>query len=179
MINTYGCASPADSFQKYSSVDPELNIALEYLSGWVYSEQKGTTGSFAQVVFYRPQKNLSRIAMVVTVSPVAKMTLTDKSLLAVVDSLISKRMKFADAKVLKKSTLNIKNLNVDATEILLSYKTLNSFYSVKSKLIILKERVVIFEYQNKFYTLRYEAKDSEFGRFDQAFSHLIDSLSIK
>jgi len=184
MVNSYGCAKAPDNFQKYSSNDPELNISLDYISGWLHAEQKGANGSFNQVVFYKPKvdkKDTSKVAMmVVTVEPISKMTLEEKTLQSVTDYLIAKRMKFQSAKVISRSDINIKNFKMSAAvELLLSYRTLDKLYVANSKLIMFKERIVIFQYQDKFYTLRYENKEEEFDKFNKAFSRLIDSLIIK
>jgi hypothetical protein len=50
MMSAAGCSQNL-KFEKYSSNDPDVGVTLEHLFGWKVSEQRGSFGSFSQIVF--------------------------------------------------------------------------------------------------------------------------------
>ena len=178
MFSYYGCSSGL-KYERYSSKDSKINITLDYVSGWLYSEHRGSQGSYAQVLFYEPtRKNKDfKAGMVVTVKDSSKIEVNPLSVEAVADDLLAKRLKLKDAKVLLKS--KIRFFKTDAINVELSYKTLDKLYSVNAELIPVRERIVIFKRGDKFYFLRYENTDDEFDKFSKAFNHIIKTLRFK
>ena len=177
MIGCNGCASGL-GYEKYVSKDPKLNISMDYISGWLYSEHRGTQDSYAQVLFYEPdRKDKDRKAgIAVTVRDMSKVEFDPLSVEAAADDLLKKRLKLKDAKILSKSKIEF--LRTVAVDIKLTYKTLDKLYSTDAKFIPVKERIVIFNRGGTFYTVRYENTAEEFERFEKAFSHCIKTLEL-
>ena len=177
MIGCNGCASGL-GYEKYVSKDPKLNISMDYISGWLYSEHRGAQDSYAQVLFYEPdRKDKSRKAgIAVTVRDMSKVEFDPLSVEAAADDLLKKRLKLKDAKILSKSKIEL--LRTVAVDIKLTYKTLDKLYSTDAKLIPVKERIITFNRGGKFYTVRYENTAEEFERFEKAFSHCIKTLEL-
>ena len=178
LINLYGCSDKL-KYEKYSSKSINLNLSLDYIAGWLYSEQIGANDNFPQVVFYKPSKKdaISLAGIIVTVDKSTKIQLPAQTIEAVAVDLLSKRQRFKDAKILLK--LKRKFLGLPAWDIKLSYKTLDKTYSAEAKLIAVIERIIIFKREDKFYTLRYENRAEEFDQFSGAFSRIINSLRFK
>lgn len=166
-------------YDRYSSKDPELNIKMDYISGWSYSESRGSYGSYAQVQFIEPRrkdKNLSA-SMVVTVKRSSKIKFQPQTIKGMEDNLLEKRLQFENAKVVSKSKTKL--LGIEAIDIELAYKTLDKDDSIDAKLIPVRERIVIFKRGDRFYTLRYNNTEEEFKKFDRAFTHCIKTLRFK
>jgi hypothetical protein len=178
MINTYGCAEDF-KYERYSGKNPELNFTLDYISGWLYSEQVGSKDSFSQAVFYEPagKGQASRVGMVVTVEKSQNLEINPLTIDARAEDILTRRLKFKDARVLAKDKKKI--LGFPAWDIKLSYKTPDKLYSIDAKLLPVKERMIIFKRQDRFYTLRYENKAEEFDKLSRAFDHLVNSLKFK
>jgi hypothetical protein len=176
---TGGCFSSI-KYDTYVSKDPGLGVVIKYVSGWSATEQHGSHGSFVQAVFLEPKgedKTLKSAAMVITAQPADKVTLPAQTIDAFVDDLISKRMKFTDAKILSRSSAKVCGLA--AADITLTYKSLDKIYSVDSQLVQYSERAVIFMNGGRFYTLRYENRAGAFPGFENAFSHVVQTLKFK
>jgi hypothetical protein len=177
MVNLFGCSGV--KFEKYSSKDPLINISMDYISGWQYDETRGSYSSYAQVMFFpfkKGQKSPKTI-MVVTVKDSSRMEFTPLTVEAAADDLLAKRMQFKEARVLSKSKMKL--LNTEAIAIELSYLTLGNLLSVNSKLIPVKEKVIIFKKNNNFYFLRYENSAEEFDKYSSAFMHMVKTIKIK
>lgn len=177
MIGRYGNFGGL-KYESYSSKDPELNITMDYILGWDYKEHRGSYGSYAQVIFIEPKKEQGlKTHIVVTVKKSSKVKFKPLTIEAMWEDLLAKRLKLKDTKVLSKS--NRKLLNTKAIDIELAYKTLDKLYRVDAELIPVKERIIIFEKGEKFYTLRYMNREEEFKKFERAFYHCIKTLRIK
>ena len=178
MFNGYGCSAGVE-YEIYSSKDSEINITINYISGWSYREDRGSNNSYAQVVFYPPQSKDKGLGAViaVTVKDISRIGFKPQDIKGMADDLLSKRMKFKDAQVLSSSKIKIQG--IEALDIQLSYKTLDKIYALDAKLIPVKERVVILKRENKFYLLRYENRKDEFDKFNKDFSHIIKTLKFK
>ena len=178
MFSSYGCSGNL-KYERYSSKDIEINISMDYISGWLYSEHRGSNDSYAQVIFYELAKKdkTSRVGMAVTVEKSSKVRFQPLTLEAMADDLLNKRLKFKDARILSK--VNTSLFDTEALDIELSYKTLDKLYSADAKLIPVKERIIIFKRNDRFYTLRYENTEEEFNKFAQAFTHCIGTLKFK
>lgn len=176
MISRYGNFGSL-KYEKYSSKDPELNLTMDYISEWRYSEHRGSYGSYAQVQFYEPTKKDYGASFVVTVKKSSKVTFEPLTVEAMADDLVTKRMKLKDTKVLSSSKMRL--LGLQAIDIELAYQTLDKLRSIDAKFIPAKERIVLFKRDDKFYTLRYINTAEEFKKFERAFYHCIKTLRIK
>jgi hypothetical protein len=178
MFNSYGC-SPNVKYSNYSSKDAELNISMDYISGWTYIESRGSYGSYAQVQFIGPEikgKDF-RASMIVTVKKESKVDFKPLIVEAMIDDIVTRRLKFKDAQVLSKS--KIKLSGIDAVDIALTYKELDRLRSIDAKFVPRKERLVIFKKGDKFYILRYVHSEEDFAKFDKAFYHCVKTLKFK
>ena len=177
MLNLSGCSG--FEFKKYISKDNRINLSLDYIKDWQYSETRGSYGSYAQVMFFpfkKGQKS-SRAIMTVTVKDGLKMQPASPTLDTLIADLLTKRMQSKDAKVLSKTKMRI--LGTDAVAIELSYLTLENLLDVSSKLISVKEKVIILKSGNSYYFLRFSDSSEEFDKYNSAFTHMIESMSLK
>lgn len=177
MANFFGCSGV--KFEKYTGRDPLLNISMDYISGWQYNETRGSYNSYAQVMFFPFEKGREspRAIMAVTVKDSSKAEFTPRTIDAVIDDLLAKRMQFKDAEVLSKSKTKL--LNTEAAVIELSYLAPENLLNVNSGLIPVKEKVVIFKKEKYFYFLRYQNSAEDFNQFNKAFIRILRSLKLK
>lgn len=178
MFNLFGCSSNV-KYEKYSSKDSEINIAMDYISGWLYSEHRGSYNSYAQVLFYEKgdEKKIFKAGISVNVRDISKLETRPATIEAVADDLKSKRMKFKDSMLVSNGNLKVSGENAIVMDF--SYKTLDKLYDVTAKLIPVKEKIVIFKKDNKLYTVRYENTAEDFKGFEKAFSHILNSIIFK
>ncbi len=176
MFNLFGCLG--SKFDKYISKDNQINLSMDYPMGWKYSETRGSYGSYAQVMFspFRKGQKSSRAIIDVTVRNSSKVQGVSPTLDMLLGDLLVKRMQFKDAKVLSKTTLRLLNTNAIVVE--LSYSTLENLLNVNSKLISVREKVIIFKLGNNFYFLRYENSNDEFGKYNLVFMHMIGTITF-
>jgi len=177
MFNSYGCGRGI-KYAEYICKDPELNITMDYIEGWLHREHRGINDNYVSVLFLENRKDKNFKAKIsVTAKNISKIEVMPLSVDAVLDDTIGRRLKFKNAKLLSKSKISF--LNVEAREILLSYKALDKLYSIDNKLIPVKERIIIFSRGNVYYLLRYENAENEFDKFSGAFSHVIKTIKFK
>jgi hypothetical protein len=177
MLNSYGCTG-GDKYKLYSSKDQELNITIDYISNWVYQEDKDIGSGYASVLFFDSGEDKNFKARIsVTARIAAKIESKPKTLEEMVADLTTRRLKFKDAKLL--SMNKIKLLGLEAKEILLSYKVMDKLYSVGAKLILAKEKVVVFKKGDKFWVLSYVDTEQGFDKFSKAFDHMVKTLKFK
>jgi hypothetical protein len=178
MVGSFGC-SKAVKYERYSSKDIEINMAMDYISGWLFSESRGAENSYAQVIFYEPQRKDKNIkaGIVVTVRDSSKLNLDPLSVDSFVDDLLSRRGKLKDMKLLSRSKSTV--LGSEAVSVLLSYKTIDMLNNINAKLVPVKEKVVVFKNNNKFYTIRYQNMEKEFNVFNKAFSHILKTAELR
>ncbi len=176
MMNTYGCAENF-KYEQYSGKNPELDFTLDYISGWTASEQSGSKSNFSQVVFYPPRGQAPNTVMSVTVENAEEVGIKPASIDARAQDILNRRLKFEESRVIKNDKVTFKSL--PASEILLSYKSPGTLWSLEQKLINVTEKIIVFKRNEKFYTLRYESKSEDFDKSSKAFEHLADSLKFK
>lgn len=176
MINRYGSFSSL-KYEKYSSKDSELNVTMDYVSGWRYSEHRGSYGSYAQVQFIEPEDKDICASMVLTVRRSSKVKFKPLTVEAMADDLIARRMKLKDARALSRSKRRL--LSSQAIDIELNYKTLDKLRSIDAKFVPIEERVILFKIGDKFYSLRYTNIEEEFKKFERAFYHCAKTLRLK
>jgi hypothetical protein len=176
MADCYGDGSNL-TYKEYSSEDTELNIAMDYVSGWNFQESRGAYGSYAQVQFYGAVKGDFAPSIVITAQRSAKAAFSPKTVDGLADDLVGKRMHFEDAEVLSRSDTEI--LGLPAVDIQLSYKKPDQLRSIDFNLILFHERVVIFQKGDTFYTLRYVNPQQGYQEFEEAFLQGIKTLRFK
>lgn len=177
MVNLFGCSG--EKFEKYSSQDPLINITAEYIAGWKHDETRGSYNSYAQVMFFpfKEGQISPRALIAVTVRDQSKLGFTPPTAEAALADLLAKRMQFQEAKVLSQSKMKL--LGTEAMVIELSYLTLENLLKMDSKLVLVKEKVIIFKKDDYFYFLRYEAQSKDYNKFSSAFTRMVHSIKIK
>jgi len=178
MFNLFGCSSDM-KYEKYSSKDSEINISMDYIPGWLYSEHRGSYNSYAQVLFYEKgdEKKSFKAAISVNVKDASKLKEPPAAIEAMADDLKSKRMKFKDFILVSEASSKI--LGENAIIMDFSYKTLDKLYDATAKAIPVNEKVVIFKKGGKLYTIRYENTAEDFKKFEKSFKHMLSSLKPK
>ena len=176
MVNIHGCAD-GFKYAKYVSKSSELNITMDYISDWVVREHKGPEPDSIGVLFFENvQGDTFKANISLYVKNISGKETNLPSIDAMADDLVTKRLKFKDAIILSRSKTKV--LGAQAREIILSYKAMDKLYNIDSKLIPVKERVIIFYHGAKFCTLRYENLEDKFNQVNKAFSHMVKSLRI-
>ena len=178
-MKSYGENTQAGKYSSYSGKDTELNLTVDYPAGWSHGETRGAFGAYAELGFYEPKikgKPL-RAYITLTVTRISKAEFAPKTLQGLVDDLTRKRLELPEAKVLSKSQEKL--LGTETTDIQLSYKTPQELYSTNLTLIPMKERIVVFSRDDKFYVLRYSNTASDFDGANQLFIHYLHSLNLK
>jgi hypothetical protein len=176
MLSFSGCSDTL-KYEKYSSKDPEINITMDYISGWLYRETRGAKGSYAQVIFLEPQRQGKDFKAAIAVIAESSPKVDKSGLSSFVDNLLLKRSKLKDMKLLSKD--NSLLCAAEAISVELSYQTLDKLYSVDAKLIPVKEKIIILGKDGKFYTLRYINTDVEYAKFNKAFGHVVKTIQFK
>jgi len=178
MVYFSGCAGGI-KYDKYSNDDPNLNLSMDYISGWAHDVQYGSHGSFVQVVFVEPMRKGREYPgmMVVTVRGKSNLKIEPPTIEGIRDDIVKKRFYFKEPKLLSKS--NTKYLSQEAIEVLLSYTAINSFDKLNARFVPIKERIVILERGDKFYTIRYENMAGNFDAYSEAFTHIVKSIKFK
>lgn len=166
-------------YAQYSSKDPALGIVIDYISGWSYGEHKGDGRNYdAGVIFIEDKKDMALKAFIsVSVQDSARTGLAEATARAMADDIAARRLASKDAKVLSRSVMTL--LGEEAQDMLFANAALDKLYSPQAQLIPVKERLVVFKKADKFYILRYQNREEEFGKFEKAFSRIIQSLGIK
>ena len=165
-------------YEKYSSSDPELSVAMEYISGWVHRESRGARGSYASVQFIGPKTEMViRPYMSVSARNESKVKFKPLTIEAMAESLVSGRLKFQDSKVISRSSSKVQGLK--AIRVKLEYKALDKLHASDAKLVPVKEYIYILKKGNKFYTLKYFSGADDFKSFESAFIHCVKTLRFK
>jgi len=178
MFSLQGCSEPI-RYEKYSSRDAEINLSMDYISGWLYSESRGSAGSYAQVIFYEPKredKNL-KAGIVVTVQDEARVQPGSFDISAFADAFLERRGKFKDMEVLSRSQGKL--FGEESITLELTYKSLDKLQSADAALVPVKEKIVVLHRGGKFYSFRYINTDREFNRFARAFSRILKTVEFK
>jgi hypothetical protein len=177
MVYLSGCAGGI-KYDRYSNTDPSLNLSMDYILGWEHDVQYGSRGSFVQVLFieHMPEGKTYAGMMVVTVKDRSKLKLETPTIEGIKDDIIEKRFHFKEPKLL--SAAKTKFLGREAIEFTLSYTALDSFNKLSAKFVPIKERIIIFERNDKFYIIRYENLADDFDKYSKAFDHIVRSIKF-
>lgn len=180
MVTCNGCSGKG-KYEKYSSADPELNIKMDYLAGWQFSETRGANNSYADVFFGEPRDKTNektrRAVMEVTSFQSSKTEAGVQTISTVADSLIDNKLKSKDGKLLGKARIRLPA--GEAVDISFSFKAMDKLYSIDAKSIPVKERVLILKNDDRFYTVRYQNRGEVFDKYSKDFDHIIKSLRFK
>jgi len=176
MTNQEGVCNNSN-YEQYSSKDTELNITMNYISDWRYSEHRGSYGSYAQVQFYKVTQDAIAPSFVVTVERSSKVKFTPLTIEGLADDLVKKRMLIKDSTLVSKNETEL--LGLPALDLTLTYKKPDKLNSVNPKLLPFQERIFIVQKDDKFYTLRYINLQQEFGIFEEAFLQSVSTFNIK
>jgi len=176
MVNQNGDGS-GPGYKEYSSEDVEINIMMDYLPDWRYQEHRGSYGSYAQVQFYGAVTDGFAPSIIVTVVPSSKGTFEPRTIEAMADEIVTQRAHFKDAEVLARleSTL----LGLPAVDMTLAYKQPDQLRSLNFTMVPFKERVVVVQKGERFYTLRYVNPEKSFQEYENDFLHGLATFRVK
>ena len=164
-------------YKEYSSEDTELNIKMDYIAGWEYREHRGSHGSYAQVQFYGAAQGAVAPSIIVTVEKVSDVDFSPLTVEAMAEDLINKRLKLEDSKVLSRMETTL--LDMPAMDITFAYKQKDRLRSLNFNMILFKERVVVVQKGDRFYTLRYVNPEQTYEEFEQDFLHCLRTFTLK
>jgi hypothetical protein len=178
MSGLSGCA-PGIKYARYTSKDLTLNLKMDYIAGWFYSEQRGAKNAYVQVLFYeREQKDRPRRALIaVTARPASGFDSQPVTALSVLYDIINKRSKFKDAAIISKGERS-NLLGVEARTAEITYKTLDKLHTAGAKLIPVKEKIVVLRKGDTVYTIRYENAVQDFVSFEKAFTRILKTITV-
>jgi len=176
MANQEGMCNNS-KYEQYSSKDIELNIAMDYIADWRYSEHRGSYGSYAQVQFYKVVKDKIAPSFIVTVERSSKVKFTPLTIEGLADDLVKKRILIKDSTLVSQNETEL--LGLPALDLTLTYKKPDKMDSINPTLLPFQERIFIVQKDDKFYTIRYVNPLLAYEEFEQAFLHCIGTLLIK
>ena len=177
MMNVCGC-SDGFKYSRYSSKDPELNLTIDYISGWHCIEHRGEKNENANVLFFEDKAgDIFKAKVSLNAGDISKSRISPPTIEAIADNISASMLKFEGSKALSRSKIRL--LGTKAVDLQFSYKALDRIYSVNPKLIPVKARMIIFERGDKFYTVRYENREKDFENLSKAFNHMIRTLRFK
>ena len=176
MANHFGNSSEF-TYAQYSSKDAQLNIVMDYVEGWRTQEHRGSYDSYAQVQFYGPVKEGFAPSFVVTVEHSSKVSFVPHNIGGLADDITKKRMLFENAQVVSRSDTQL--VGNPAIDLIMTYDQLDQLRNIDAKMILFKERISIFQKDDKFYTIRYLNPQLVYDEFEPAFIHCLGTLRIK
>lgn len=176
MMDLGGCSNGIQ-YASYSSIDKELNVAMDYIAGWDVKEHRGV--GYASVLFLEKRVDGGYQAGVnVTVKNKASVKPEISSPASMADAFVAQKLKLREARLLKRSPLTL-GYAAGAEDLLFSYTLLDKLYSLDAKPIAAQERIVIFKRGDMFYIVSYQSAQKDFYRFDKAFTRCLKSLRFK
>ena len=178
MLGSRGYAQPHESvYEKYVSKDPKIGIATQRLAAWSASESRGSYEPYAMVVFFEPERGEKgrRAEMVVSVTQSAEAKI-DPTLDAMTVDLLGRRQQLPGYKVLAQTQDEL--LGVPAMQVELSYRVPASLHALEKREHVIREKVVLFVRGARLYQLRYVNTEGAYPAFEEAFEHLIASLTF-
>lgn len=177
MVIFSGCSGM--KFQRYDSKDELISVSMDYPSDWGYSEDRGSYNSYAQALFLPPKEKgrVPKALIAITVRNNSKIDFKPVTADAAAKSFLAKRMLLKDMKILSESKKELLGVKAFFTEI--SYLKPENLLNIRSKLILCREKAVIFKKGDNFYFLRYENSEEKFDEYSKAFDHMIKSLRLK
>ena len=177
-LNMFGCGAGPE-FGKYSSKDTEIKVTMDYLSGWSFVEERGSVGSYAQVVFSQQvqSKKPVKAIFVLTVKKETKAGLKAATMEAMSDDFLNKRLKLKDAKNLSRQQTQV--LGFNSAELVFTYSLPSNPDMLPMKFVPMKERIICFKREDRFFCLRYVNTSDEFEDLEEAFMHCVKSLRFK
>ncbi|MFC1631758.1 hypothetical protein ACFL2I_04300 [Candidatus Omnitrophota bacterium] len=159
-------------YETYSSRNKNLNIVIDYISGWESRERGGEQGL---VIFIEPKQDQADFSA--NISVMAQAQTEPLSIGAEAEKVLNKRLKLKDARVIAQTKRKL--LAQQAVDLELAHKGLNQLYSTEAKLIPMKERIIVLQKYGKLFTIRYMNREEEFSKYDKAFYHCLKTLRPK
>jgi hypothetical protein len=179
LINVISGCAPGIKYAHYTSKDSALNLKIDYIAGWIYSEQRGERDAYAQVLFYERElkDKLRRALIAVTARPASGFDSQPVTALSVLYDILNKRSKFQDAAIISKGERS-NLLGVEARTAEITYRTLDKLHKAGAKLIPVKERIVVLRKGDIVYTIRYENAARDFASFEKAFNRILKTITV-
>ena len=178
MSSGRGYAQPHESaFEKYVSKDPRIGITAERPAAWSVSESRGSYEPYAMVVFFEPERGEKgrRAQMVVSVTQGVEAKI-DPTLDAMTVDLLGRRQQLPGYKLLAQTRDEL--FGVPAVQIELSYRAPASLNALEKREHVIREKVVLFVRGARLYQLRYVNTEGAYPGSEEAFEHLLASLTF-
>ncbi len=179
MSNLIGCGGNF-KYERYTSKDPELNLTMDYISGWSTSEKNYMRQhNFVKVSFMEPKREgkIYTAMITVTVRDVSRLGFQPPTLDGFVDDRLLKLRDFQDNTLVSKSRTRV--LGVEARDIEMAYKAPDRIYNKDAKIISVKERDIALIRDSKLYVFKYDNVAEDFSKFEKAFYHCVRSVKLK
>lgn len=179
MVNITGCGG-SFKYERYISKDPELNLTMDYLSGWKVTERNYMPQyNFVKLSFMEPKRQgkIYTAMITVTVRDVSRLDFQPPSLDGFVDDRLLKLRDFQDSSLVSKSKTRV--FWTEARDIELAYKAPDQIYNKDAKIISIKERDVALIKDNKLYVFKYDNTAEDFSGLEKAFYHCVRSVKLK
>ncbi len=175
---TAGCAG-GFNYERYSTKDSQIGIEIDYISGWVPLETRGSYGSYSELTFLEPVKKNKplRSMMSVIVRSVDKIEPKPVTIEKFMEDIVGKRLKLKGAKLLGRSAMQLSGSNALVADF--SYQLPANPESLDASYILMNEKLVVLSRGERCYTYRYVGTAEDFKVYLKAFLHCIDSQKFK
>lgn len=178
IIVAAGCGGDAVKYVSYPGKQAPLDISMDYPQGWVYTERRDAEAGYGDVIFVENRKGKAfQATMMATVQKASLVKEGAPSSGSLLDSLVSRRLRFKEARIIKRSVTRVAGLY--ASQALVAYKTVERPADLEVSSIAVKERIIVMRRGDWFYILRYENEEKEFAAYDKAFAHVLKTLQFR
>ncbi len=173
-----GCA-PGIKYAQYTGKDPRLNLKMDFIAGWLHSEQRGTDDDYVQVLFYERelQQKARRALIAVTLKPASAFDWEPVTPLSVLYDILGKRSKLTDMAVESKGVRGTL-LGVETRSAAITYRIPDKLHSAGARLIPVKEKIVVLRKGDTVYLIRYENSSRDFPAFENAFNRILKTITV-
>lgn len=178
MVNVLGC-SQGMKLDKYETKDPEIGVSLLYPSGWRPSEDRGSIEKYYKVMFVEPKGAAGQLRLSAISFTAMKRADMPENIMNPKDAAnirIAKLGKHKDFMLLSKGSLKI--CGTEAADAVYSYKTLDRPLPAAGNFIGVKERYVVFEKNDKFYSIKLFCQEDAYAGLDKVFDRMIKSVKF-
>lgn len=167
-------------YTDYEGSSPQLGFTFLYPSEWRVIESEGKHERYSQVQILGPgsKKNAYRCTLVVTVSPVKEAGGKYSRLEEKVTDYKKKRELFKNFKLISEKEITLAGLR--GKEIIASFQFILPIFELSpAKELSVQSRRVFLQRDSYFYELGYEAEESDFPHYSEAFDRLLESFILK
>lgn len=176
---SYGGEGDMKTFDRYEGRIKEANIAFDYPSGWFLSESSGAYEKYREVGFYERRASEKKVSACIKVTIVSeeKAEFNPRTVAGMAEDIKSMRLLLPEARFL---SAHQEELCGEMAAVLgFEYELPARLYQLNSPSVLMREEIVIFEKNARFYVLSYSNTAGDFKRLATDFQHAKESLEIK